>query len=246
MKTRGWLIVLMGSALIAFGAYSSLASQSANASVQSRTGIVPVGYNAPGPDSNWVEVPSGNSRPTSRSDAGTSGGRVDNRWPSSSGSGNARVTIIEYGDYECPYCRGDEPVLRELRHKYGSNLRIVFRDFPLKSHPGSMEAAMASRCAGAQGAFQQYHDALYSWRWGFTTSQYESIAQYLNLDIGQFANCLNQQRYKGEVEREKEKGESLGVRETPTFFINGEMMAGEQSLSAFESAINARLGPDGQ
>ena len=154
MKTQGWLVVLMGSALITFGAYPCLASQPTGASVHRGTEVVPVGYNAPGPDSNWVEVPSGNSGPTSRSDAGTKGGEIDNG-QSSLGSGNAPVTIVEYGDYECPYCRGDEPVLSELRHKYGRNLRIVFRDFPLKSHPGSMEAAIASRCAGAQGAFQQ-------------------------------------------------------------------------------------------
>lgn len=246
MKTQGWLVVLMGAALIVFGAYPCLASQSSGASVQRRTEVVPVGYNAAGPDSNWVEVPSGNSGPTSRGDTGTKGGEIDNGLSSSPGSGNARVTIIEYGDYECPYCRGEIPILRELRRKYGSKLRIVFRDFPLKSHPGSMEAAIASRCAEAQGAFQQYHDALYSWRWGFTTSQYESIAQYLNLDVGQFANCLNQQSYKGEVEREKAKGLSMGVSVTPTFFVNGEMMAGEQSLSSFESLIDARLRTDAQ
>jgi protein-disulfide isomerase len=178
---------------------------------------------------------------SSQSENGGDSAQTGNGDPIAAGPDTAPVTIVEYGDYACPYCRGEEPTLHELRRRYGGQVRIVFRDFPLKIHPGAMEAAMAARCAEEQGAFQQYHDALYTGRYGFSRPQLEALAGSLGLDTAAFSACLDAEGSRRLVTREIAQAQRLGVHVTPTFLIDGQRLVGEQSISSFESVINAQL-----
>jgi protein-disulfide isomerase len=133
------------------------------------------------------------------------------------GPANAPITIIEFSDYECPYCRRwHTEVFNQLRQEYGDKIRFVYRDFPLSSiHPDAEPAAEAANCANEQGAFWQYHDLLFS-----------------GIDSG---------RYSQEVQADYQYASQLGVRSTPTFFINGLPVVGAQPYDVFKQVIDQEL-----
>jgi protein-disulfide isomerase len=162
----------------------------------------------------------------------------------SRGPENAPVTIVEYGDFECPHCAEMEPVLRELRQLAGNTLRVVFRHFPLtSSHPHAELAAEAAEAAGAQGAFWPMHDLLFQNQQALIPSDLVGYAAGLGLDAQQVATDLENRTYKVAVQEDFMGGVRSGVSGTPTFYINGSRYDGAYDLDSLWRAVQkaARL-----
>lgn len=157
------------------------------------------------------------------------------------GSATAPVMIVEFSDYQCPYCRRAEPTVRALLAKYGDKVALSYRDFPLTSlHPQAMIAAEASRCAEEQGKFWEYHDQLFTAP-SLDKNALVEIARKLKLDSAQFESCLNSEKYKAEIEADEQAGKDVGVNGTPGFFINGIEFSGARPESDFSNVIDDEL-----
>jgi protein-disulfide isomerase len=159
------------------------------------------------------------------------------------GPEDAPVTIIEFSDYECPYCqRHNQQVAGRLQEEYGDQVRFVFKDFPLTSlHPNAEPAAAAALCAHEQGEFWPFHDKLFFVEAGFGDEAYVQYAEELDLDMDAFSECVEEGRYLEEVQADFEFAASLGVRSTPTFFVNGIPVVGAQSFDYFAQVIDEEL-----
>jgi protein-disulfide isomerase len=160
------------------------------------------------------------------------------------GDANAPVTIIEFSDYECPYCsRFHQETFGRLMDTYGDQIQFIYRDFPLISiHPEAFPAAEAANCAGEQGMYWEYHDKLFT---GGSQSlgreAYDRYAKEIGLDIKAFAECFASNKYQAEVQADYDYALNLGVRSTPTFFINGIAVVGAQPYEVFQQIIEAEL-----
>ncbi len=158
------------------------------------------------------------------------------------GAADAPITIIEFSDYECPYCRKwHADTWKPLREQYADKIRLVYRDLPLSNiHPNAISAAEAANCAGEQGQYYPYHEKLLD---GDTLGQpvYEQYAADLKLDMTQFKECVSTRKYKDEVQADLDYAVNLGVTSTPTFFINGIPLVGAQPLSVFQQVIEKEL-----
>ena len=149
------------------------------------------------------------------------------------GAEDAPVTLVEYGDYECPDCIASFPAVRGLLEELEGRLRFVFRHFPLTSvHPRASVAAQAAEAAGAQGKFWPMHDLLYERRGGLDPDDLDRMALRLNLEVYRFQHDLTTGRFIEKVERDVTSGRRSGVRGTPTFFVNGQRVADPNSLRA--------------
>lgn len=158
------------------------------------------------------------------------------------GSATAPVVIVEFSDFQCPYCRIVEPTLNGLLAKYAGRVSLAFRDFPLREiHPQAQQAAEAARCAGEQGKFWEYHDLLYADEAKLDAGSLTGYARRLGLDESQFNTCLASGKFKRAVEEDEQAGSKAGVNGTPAFFINGIFLSGAQPASVFEKIIEAEL-----
>jgi protein-disulfide isomerase len=156
------------------------------------------------------------------------------------GPADAPVTIIEFGDFQCPYCgQFATQTLPQIKQAYESNIRFVFRDFPL--HENSEKAAEAADCANEQGKFWEYHDKLFSNQSALDVASLKSYASQLDLDSGAFNQCLDSNKYAQEVQKDEQDGGSYGVGGTPAFFINGELVSGALPFADFKAVIDAVL-----
>ena len=153
----------------------------------------------------------------------------------------ASVIMVEYSDFECPYCARATPTIEGLVEKYGDDLAIVYKDFPLSFHSNAESAAIAAECADEQGEFADYHYLLFDASQGLGETAYLAYAEELGLDIDEFTTCLDDPEILSEVNTDMSEGSSEGVRGTPAFFINGELISGAQPQSVFEAAIDAAL-----
>lgn len=165
------------------------------------------------------------------------------------GDPDAPITIIEFTDYQCPFCvrhfENTYPALKEAYIDTGI-VKYVFKDFPLDFHPEADEASEAARCAHDQGAFFEMHNLLFAnqQEWGGNPEHINIFIGYgdeIGLDSELFADCLNSGKYTELVQNQLQEGYALGVSGTPTFFINGNILVGAQPLQAFEQAVNALL-----
>ena len=157
------------------------------------------------------------------------------------GSPAAPVTIVEFADFECPACKDSLPVLRQLRDLYKDQVRLVYRDFPLSSHPQARPASEAAHCAHEQGKFWAYHDALFAQAPDLKPSDYVTLADRLGLNQAEFTACLAGTRPKAAVAKDLADAQSLGLSGTPTFFINGRYLSGFQSLETLRQHIDREL-----
>jgi protein-disulfide isomerase len=138
------------------------------------------------------------------------------------GPANARVTLVEYGDFECPNCRQAYPIVKEVRARLGSRLRVVFRNFPLtKLHEHAEHAAEVAEAAGAQGKFWEMHDRLFERQFALEDEHLIEYATELGLDAARVARELAAHSYKARVRDDFMSGVRSGVNGTPTFFVNG-------------------------
>jgi protein-disulfide isomerase len=159
------------------------------------------------------------------------------------GPQDAPVTIVEFSDYQCPYCqRWYSEVYAKLLSTYKDKVRFVYRDFPLKSiHPNAQSAAEAADCAGEQDAYWQYHDALFNAKYGLGTQAYLQYATDLELDVNAFTTCVQERRYKSEVDADFSYATELGINSTPIFFVNGIAVVGAQPFEVFQQVIDKEL-----
>ncbi|HEV2386676.1 MAG TPA: thioredoxin domain-containing protein [Candidatus Acidoferrales bacterium] len=158
------------------------------------------------------------------------------------GNPKAPVTIVEFSDFQCPYCRGVEPTLRQIQQKYADKVSFAYRDFPLRSiHPQAELAAEAARCAQDQGKFWEYHDLLMADPPRLDRNSLAADAATLHLDAKQFDSCLSSSKPAAVVQQDLDAGEALGVNGTPGFFVNGVALSGNQPLAVFEQAIREAI-----
>jgi len=158
----------------------------------------------------------------------------DDPW---TGTAQAPVTIIEFSDFECPYCKNSVPVLKALLAKYPGKLKLVYRDFPGPNHHQALPAAVAAQCAAEQGRFWDYHDALFNQQAPATRWNFSALAKDLGLHQPPFDTCMKDNRYREEVLQDLQNGLKLGVTSTPTFFINGRPLIGARPLADFQAII---------
>ena len=165
------------------------------------------------------------------------------------GDPNAPVTIVEFSDYQCPFCqRHVLNTMPQLKKEYidTGKVRYVFKDFPLSFHKQAMPAAMAAECAGEQGKYWEMHDKLFNERnkWNENPdvkNVMKQFAQDLGLDMEQFNQCFDSEKYKDEILADQHEGLAAGVQGTPAFFINGQFLSGAQPYEVFKQVIDKLL-----
>jgi protein-disulfide isomerase len=165
------------------------------------------------------------------------------------GRSRAPVTVVEYGDYECPYCGMAHPVVKELLRRVGKNMRFAFRHFPLtRVHPHAEHAAEAAEAAGAQGedAFWQMHDLLYTHQDALDDQDLLVYAASIGLDMDRFARDLQSGQAARKVREDFLSGVRSGVNGTPTFFINGRRHEGGYDLPSLLEAVAAEMAMRGR
>ena len=157
------------------------------------------------------------------------------------GPEDAPILLVEYSDYECPYCSRAQPSVEQVLQTYGDKVRLVYRDFPLSIHDNAHLAAQAGLCANEQGRFWEYHDVLYANARALRPADLQRYATDLDLDPAPFAECLDSGRYVETVDADLQSGQQHGVTGTPAFFINGRILSGAQPFAAFKKIIDEEL-----
>ena len=154
-------------------------------------------------------------------------------------------TIREYvfSDFQCPFCAKGADVLKELKKKYGNKIKVAFKHFPLDFHKDAALASEASMCVYElkKDKFWSYHDALFADQSKLKKNDLIATAKKLGVDSGKFENCLNSGKYKGHVQGDIAQGRAVGVKSTPTFFVNGMMVNGAQPVEVFSKLIDQEL-----
>jgi protein-disulfide isomerase len=160
----------------------------------------------------------------------------------SKGPENAPVTLVEFSDFQCPFCARVVPTLDQVTAKYGDRVRLVFRQFPLDIHPQAPKAAEAALCANEQGKFWEMHDAMFADQKKLQVADLKATAGGIaGIDQAKFDACLDSGKFAQQVEDDMKAGTLAGVTGTPAVFVNGKMLSGAQPLTAFEAAIDAEL-----
>lgn len=157
------------------------------------------------------------------------------------GNPAAPVTIVEFSDFQCPYCVRARPTLKRVREVYGDRVRFAFRHFPLDFHPQAQKAGEAAACAGEQGKFWEMHDKLWQSTDKLQVGDLKAHAATLGLDAARFGECLDSGRHAGQVERDLQAGQAYGVSGTPAFFVNGRPLVGAQPFEEFQRVIDDEL-----
>jgi protein-disulfide isomerase len=158
-----------------------------------------------------------------------------------SGGAAAAVTVVEFSDFQCPYCRAAETPVKQLTAKYGDKIKLVYMDFPLGFHEHALDAARAAQCAAGQDKFWQFHDALFADQSKLAPADLKATAAKLGLDSKKFDACYDHQAPDGAIRSEQAQGQSLGVTGTPTFFINGRELVGAQPIDKFSAIVDQEL-----
>jgi len=156
------------------------------------------------------------------------------------GPRNAPVTLVEFADYECPYCQKVAPDLKKLQAEFGDKVVFSFRDFPLPMHARAEKAAEAARCAGEQGKFWEFHDELFQSK-ELDFDQLKVHAQALSLDSAKFNKCLDAGDEAAGVSVDRKEGIRLGLTGTPSFFINGHFLSGAVDYATLHKIVEQQL-----
>lgn len=158
------------------------------------------------------------------------------------GPKEAKVVVIEFGDFQCPYCKEEAPIIRKIMEKYKDKVLFVFRDFPLPGHGAAQKAGEAAECADEEGLFWYYHDTLFLNQDKLDKEEnLVLLAEELGMDKTKFSECLNSGRYEKEVKKDFQDGILAGVKGTPTFFINGQLIAGVVSEEFWTKTLDYLL-----
>lgn len=157
------------------------------------------------------------------------------------GSPDAEVVIVEYGDFQCPYCARAHSILSALQEQHGERLALVYRHLPLEMHPHAHAAAEAAEAAGAQGKFWPMHDALFEHQAQLGPGQFGLLAREVGVDGARFDEDIAAQRYREQIQEQASEGKALGASGTPSFFINGERYEGDSDRESLTKAVQGYL-----
>jgi protein-disulfide isomerase len=158
------------------------------------------------------------------------------------GNPSAPVTLVEFSDFQCPFCQRVAPTLKKVRDTYGDKVRVVWKDFPLTQiHPQAFKAGEAAHCAGEQGKYWEYHDRLFANQQALEPDDLKKYAADLGLDAAQFNACVDTSKYGERVREGVAEGSRLGINSTPTIYINGRMLSGAQPFETFVTVIDEEL-----
>ena len=157
------------------------------------------------------------------------------------GSADAPVVLIEYTDYQCPYCVRAQPTIAAVLERYGDSVVHVFKNLPLPMHAQAKLAAEAALCAGDQGKFWEMHDWLFSNKDNISHDTLAAQAEALSLDVPIFTTCVNDGTHRQQVDDDMKEANSFGIRGTPGFVINGRVLSGAQPLDQFIAVIDDEL-----
>lgn len=157
------------------------------------------------------------------------------------GPADAAITLVEFSDYECPFCKSAEPILKQVIERYPTQVRVVTKNFPLDAHPKAKPAAEAAMCAAEQGKFQEFHTKLFEKAPQIDVAQLAPIAVEAGLDKAKFEECLTSHRTAPLVQADLDAGKKAAVAGTPAFFVNGVPLAGGRTLNDFAKAIDEEL-----
>jgi protein-disulfide isomerase len=157
------------------------------------------------------------------------------------GPAGAPVEMIEFSDFQCPYCLAANPTVKRVLDTYGDRIRFVYRNYPLGNHPNARPAAEAAQCANEQGQFWAYHDRLFANPTRLGSADLKQAAAELGLDSARFNACFDSHKYKDVVDADVKAGEEAGVSGTPAFFINGRELTGAQPFESFKRIIDEEL-----
>jgi protein-disulfide isomerase len=166
---------------------------------------------------------------------------AEDRTAASFGPANAPVTLVEFSDFQCPYCRDVQTTLKQVLQTYGKQVRLVFKHLPQQGHPGAFLASQAAYCAGEQSKFWQYHDALFV-RTELTNESLNEIATAIGLHVSTFQRCLSSDSSAAAIRASVREASQLGINSTPFFVINGRVVRGAADLGVFTSIIDSELG----
>jgi protein-disulfide isomerase len=158
------------------------------------------------------------------------------------GNAEARLAIVEFSDFQCPFCRRVGPTLEQIESEYGDQVRIVFKHMPLGMHDKAPAAHAAAEAAHQQGKFWEMHDLIFSDQAAMSPEKYVEYAQQLNLDVARFQRDVASAEVKSRVEADTQEAARLGVTGTPAFFVNGRFLSGAQPFPAFKELIDQELG----
>ena len=158
------------------------------------------------------------------------------------GPPNARVTVVEYGDFECPNCKQAAPAVRLLLNRFKERIQVIYRHFPLEEvHPHAFRAAEAAECVGAQGQFWPMHDLLFEIQPQLKPPQLRNCAQRLEVDMTRYAADMDDHIYVRRIREQMASGDESGVRSTPAFFVNGAIQDVSFGIEQLFDAVKKRL-----
>jgi protein-disulfide isomerase len=158
------------------------------------------------------------------------------------GRASAPITLIEFSDFQCPFCQRVAPTLKRVRETYGDKVRIIWKDFPLTQiHPQAFKAGEAAHCAGDQGKYWEYHDRLFANQQLLQPDDLKKHAAEIGLNAAAFGTCLDSSKYGERVRNSIAEGTRLGVNSTPTIYVNGRVLSGAQPYETFVSVIDEEL-----
>jgi protein-disulfide isomerase len=168
-------------------------------------------------------------------------GEVDIANAPARGPRDAPVVIVEFADYECPYCQRIHPELKKLQDDFPGKVALIFKDSPLPNHPRAHKAAEAARCAGEQGRFWEFQDLLFDGSRKLEATQLKEAARDLKLDGARFDQCLDSGAQAAGVQKDFAQGQRLGLTGTPSFFINGHFLSGAVKYSTLREVVEQQL-----
>jgi protein-disulfide isomerase len=159
------------------------------------------------------------------------------------GNANAIITLVEYGDFECPHCRHAHPLIKQLLKEKGKELRFVFRNFPLREiHPHAYASAVAAEAAGKQDEFWEMHDLIFENQEKLSDNFLLSLAKSIRLDLAQFVKDSKSKEIESKIEKDFESGIRSGVNGTPTFFLNGStVLTYDETYESLFDAVQLEL-----
>lgn len=159
------------------------------------------------------------------------------------GGKDAKVTIIEFSDFQCPFCAKGADILNQLKKKYGKSIKVAFKNFPLPFHNHAEKAAVAGLCANEQSAdlFWKMHDTMFAHQDALDPVGLKGLAKKAGLKVDQFEKCLADNKYLAQVQADMEEGRKIKVKSTPTFFVNGQLINGAQPIDVFTELVDEEL-----
>ncbi|HXH32412.1 MAG TPA: thioredoxin domain-containing protein [Bacteriovoracaceae bacterium] len=159
------------------------------------------------------------------------------------GGRDAKVTIVEFSDFQCPYCAKGADLIKEIKQKYGNKVKVAFKNFPLPFHNHAEKAAVAGLCANEQGPeyFWKMHDAMFANQAALDLEGLKKTAQKIGIKSDAFDKCMSENKYLAQVKSDMEEGKKIKVKSTPTFFVNGQLVNGAQPIDVFSEIIDEEM-----